>query len=90
VEARCACGSVVHFILIHQKIHEVNFLVNKDRVFRPSKVDIASGRTEDSRSFSRNCGSESHNFVKKIKPYHAAAGEAGVRVWHEAGTVYTA
>jgi hypothetical protein len=29
--------------------------------------DIASGRAEDSRSFSRNCGSPSHNFVKKDK-----------------------
>ncbi|GEM_PF-5642010 len=33
----------------------------------PLDVDIASIRVEDSRSFSQNCGSESHNFVKKDK-----------------------
>ena len=41
------------------------------------KAPFASGRAEDSRSFSRTCGSKSHMFVKKIKQYHAAAGESG-------------
>jgi hypothetical protein len=54
------------------------------------KTDIASGRAEDSRSFSRKCGSERHIFVKKIKEYHAAAGENSFRVWHKAGTSHTA
>jgi hypothetical protein len=38
---------------------------------------FASGRAEETRSFSRNFGSESQSFVKKIKQYHAAAGESG-------------
>jgi len=37
--------------------------------------DIASGRTEETSSCSRNFGSKSQNFVNKKKQYHAAAGE---------------
>jgi hypothetical protein len=38
--------------------------------------DIASGRVEELRSFSRKFGSPSQIFVKKKKTYHAAAGES--------------
>jgi hypothetical protein len=50
----------------------------------------ASGRVEETRSFSRHFGSKSQNVVKKIDQVPAAAGEAGIRVWHEAGTLRTA
>jgi hypothetical protein len=40
------------------------------------EVDIASGRAEDSRSFSQKT-SQRNFFVKKKKTYHAAAGESG-------------
>jgi len=38
---------------------------------------FASGRAENTRSFSREIGSESQFFVKKRNEYHAAAGESG-------------
>jgi hypothetical protein len=40
-------------------------------------VDIASGRAEQTRSFSQKFGSQRQIFVKKDKTYHAAAGESG-------------
>jgi hypothetical protein len=51
---------------------------------------IASGRVEDIVPFSRNVGSQSQHFVKKKQQYHAAAGEAGVWGWHQAGIGRTA
>jgi hypothetical protein len=41
------------------------------------KGNFASVRAEQTRSFSRNFGSKSQNFVKKMNKYHAAAGKSG-------------
>ncbi len=57
--------------------HRVRSVSNTRYAVLHGKIFFASSRVEETRSFSRNFGSPSQNFVKKIKQYHAAAGESG-------------
>jgi hypothetical protein len=59
-------------------------------VVPPPEVDIASGRVEDSRSFSQKIHTLCKFFVKKIKSVPCCRRRIGLQVWHQAETSVTA